>query len=151
MTILIALHLLSATIWVGGMFFAYMILRPAAAALLEPPVRLTLWANIFARFFPWVWFAVLTLFATGYSMNSILFNSFIDAPLQIHIMHGLAWLMTTIFAFVFFVPYSQLRAAVNKQEWPRAGSRLGMIRSLIATNMLLGLLLIGMAAAGRYW
>ena len=52
------LHLLSVLIWVGGMFFAYMILRPAAVEVLEPPPRLRLWANVFGRFFPWVWASV---------------------------------------------------------------------------------------------
>ena len=42
MSVTITLHLLSAVIWVGGMFFAYMVLRPAAATLLEPPQRLPL-------------------------------------------------------------------------------------------------------------
>ena len=37
MAIAIPLHLLAAVIWVGGMFFAYMALRPVAASLLEPP------------------------------------------------------------------------------------------------------------------
>ena len=46
MAIAIALHLLAAVIWVGGMFFAYMALRPAAASLLEPPLRLPLWSQV---------------------------------------------------------------------------------------------------------
>ena len=33
------LHVLAALIWVGGMFFAWMILRPAAVAALEGPAR----------------------------------------------------------------------------------------------------------------
>lgn len=44
------LHVLAALIWVGGMFFAWMILRPAAMAALEGPARLKLWANVFQRF-----------------------------------------------------------------------------------------------------
>ncbi len=35
----LALHLLAATIWVGGMFFAYQILRPVDGEMLEPPIR----------------------------------------------------------------------------------------------------------------
>ena len=42
MSVSIALHLVAAVIWVGGMFFAYMALRPAAATVLEPPARLQL-------------------------------------------------------------------------------------------------------------
>ncbi|WP_343074980.1 hypothetical protein [sulfur-oxidizing endosymbiont of Gigantopelta aegis] len=45
------LHLLSAVIWVGGMFFAHMILRPSAVEQLEPPQRLPLWVAVFGRFF----------------------------------------------------------------------------------------------------
>ena len=33
MAVLLALHVLAAVIWVGGMFFAYMVLRPSAGPL----------------------------------------------------------------------------------------------------------------------
>ena len=36
MPLLIALHILAAVVWVGGIFFAYMVLRPSAGPL-EPP------------------------------------------------------------------------------------------------------------------
>ena len=65
MPLAITLHLLAAIIWVGGMFFAYMALRPVAGSLLEPPVRLKLWTQVFSRFFPWVWLTVLVLLITG--------------------------------------------------------------------------------------
>src|SRR5215467_14171328 len=51
--VLLALHILAATVWVGGMFAAYLCLRPAAG-FLEGPQRLQLWRNFFAKFFPWV-------------------------------------------------------------------------------------------------
>ena len=41
MTLAISLHVLAAVIWVGGMFFAWIVLRPVAASQLEPPARLT--------------------------------------------------------------------------------------------------------------
>ena len=37
MALLIAMHVLAVVVWVGGMFFAYFCLRPAAAKLLQPP------------------------------------------------------------------------------------------------------------------
>ena len=46
----ISLHGISAVIWVGGMFFAYMALRPVAASLLAPPERLNLWSKTLGRF-----------------------------------------------------------------------------------------------------
>ncbi len=60
LSLVLALHVLSAVLWVGGMFFAYLCLRPAAGAL-EPQHRLRLWAAVFERFFPWVWLSILIL------------------------------------------------------------------------------------------
>ena len=53
--ILLFLHLTGVAVWVGGMFFAWVCLRPVAAVQLQPPARLSLWLAVFARFFPWVW------------------------------------------------------------------------------------------------
>jgi len=50
MAIVYALHLLAAIVWVGGMFFAHLVLRPAAMEL-EPAQRLALWLRVFDRFF----------------------------------------------------------------------------------------------------
>lgn len=58
MKLLVMLHLFGVVIWVGGMFFAYMALRPAASALLDPPQRLLLWSATLQRFFGWVWVSV---------------------------------------------------------------------------------------------
>src|SRR5436190_5407420 len=51
-TIALILHIFSAVVWVGGMFFALFVLRPATAAL-EPGTRLDLWLRVFERFFVW--------------------------------------------------------------------------------------------------
>ena len=45
------LHLLAAVVWVGGMFFAVYVLRPAAGPM-EPSDRVPLWQRTFAKFFP---------------------------------------------------------------------------------------------------
>ena len=66
--LLYALHVLAATVWVGGMFFAWMVLRPAAVAMLQAPERLRLWTDVFRRFFVWVWVAVLVLPISGIGM-----------------------------------------------------------------------------------
>ena len=49
-----AVHVLAAVIWVGGMFFAVLVLRPSAGAL-KPSDRLPLWGRVFGKFFPLVW------------------------------------------------------------------------------------------------
>ena len=38
LAILVTLRLLAAVVWVGGMFFAYVMVRPAAVAI-ESPLR----------------------------------------------------------------------------------------------------------------
>ena len=144
------LHVLSAVIWVGGMFFAYTCLRPTAAQQLEPPQRLTLWAGVFARFFPYVWASVILLPLTGYGLMFAIWNGFAAAPLYVHIMNGIGIVMILIYMHVFFAPYNRLKQAVAIQDWPAGGQKLNQIRILIKINLSLGLIVIGVAAGGRY-
>ena len=46
----LALHILCIVVWVGGMFFALVVLRPSLAAL-EPAQRIALHNRVFRRFF----------------------------------------------------------------------------------------------------
>lgn len=148
--VIISLHLLAAIIWIGGMFFAYLALRPAAAQTLEAPQRLSLWAATFARFFPWVWAAAILLLGTGYHMLFGVFGGFAGAGVHIHIMHGLGWLMVLIFAHVYFAPYRRLRRAVASADWAQGGKSLNQIRVLIAVNLLIGLAIAVVGSGGRY-
>ncbi len=145
------LHVLSVIIWVGGMFFAYMCLRPIAASQLEPPVRLQLWVGVFGKFFPFVWLAVILLPLTGYMMISNLFNGMGNAPLYVHLMNGLGSLMIFIYLHVFFAPYQRLKRAVAAQDWPAGGKALAQIRMLVGINMSLGLLTALIASGGRFF
>lgn len=148
--IAISLHFLAVVIWVGGMFFAYMALRPVAATLFEPPQRLTLWSNVFARFFPWVWGAVVTLPVTGYVMIYETWGSFSHGRIDIHLMHIIGWIMIFIFLYVFFAPFKRLNHAVEEKTFELAGKQLNQIRKLIAINLTLGLIVVIIATAGRY-
>ena len=146
----IALHLVAAVIWVGGMIFAHTSLRPVAAQLLEPPVRLELWVQVFRRFFVLVWLSIAVLLISGYWMLFAYFGGFAGAGAHIHIMHGAGLLMVIIYAFVFFAPYRRLRQAVIVKDYPLAAANLNQIRSLVGINILIGLLVIIVASAGRY-
>ena len=66
-TVALIVHSLSAIVWVGGMFFALLVLRPATGPL-EPGPRLELWARVLDRFFTWVIIAIVLLLASGYGM-----------------------------------------------------------------------------------
>ncbi|MDH3280607.1 MAG: CopD family protein [Gammaproteobacteria bacterium] len=134
------LHLLSAVIWVGGMFFAYLCLRPAAGAL-EPPVRLGLWVATFERFFVWVWTAVVLLPATGYWLIARL-GGFGSVGVYVHIMHALGIAMILVFLHVYFAPYRRLRGAVASGDFAVAAKHLNQIRILVAINLSLGMLVL---------
>ncbi len=151
MAIAVTLHILAAALWVGGMFFAYMVLRPVAAQQLEPPQRLPLWASSFSRFFPWVWLFVILLPVSGYWMIFEVFGGMGSVGLHIHLMQGLGWLMILMYLHVFFAPFKRLKQAVAASDWPAAGKQLNQIRVIIGTNTLLGLVVIAIGAGGRYF
>ncbi len=146
----IVLHLLSAVIWVGGMFFAHQVLRPVAVVQLEPPQRLALWAGVFARFFPWVWVAVALILLTGYWMIFGVFDGMAHVGKHVHIMHGLGLVMVAIYSYVYFIAYQGLKRAVAAQEWPKGKAFLDRIRTLVGINTTLGVIIIAVAAGGRY-
>ena len=143
-TISLFLHVLSDVIWVGGMFLAYMAVRPAAMAL-EPPQRLTLWKGIFQRFFPWVWACVALLLATGFWMMGLLPK----VPVYVMVMAFIGILMSAVFVYIYFVPFGQLRRAVAAQDWKSGGAALNTIRQFVGMNLVLGLINIAVAMLGR--
>jgi uncharacterized membrane protein len=144
------LHVLSAVIWVGGMFFAYNFLRPAAGESLEPPLRLTLWVGVFKRFFPFVWASVILLPLTGYLMVFSVWGGLDMAPLYVHVMNGLGIIMILIYMHVFFAPFRHLKLAVTEQCWPDGGKALAQIRVLVGINTVIGVFVVVVASAGRY-
>ena len=112
MVILIALHILAAVIWVGGMFFAYMVLRPSAGPL-ETPARLALWQRVFGRFFPWVWASIAILLVSGYAMLFLHFGGFAGAGLHIHVMQATGILMMLLFLHLYFAPWRRFARATG--------------------------------------
>lgn len=147
---LIPIHQVAAIVWIGGMFFAHFALRPAALAVLEPPVRLTLFAAVFQRFFIWVWVAVLSLLITGFILLFSWFGGMKSAPAYVHLMLTLGLAMTAIYSYIFFAPYRKLRIAVEMQSWPAAKAALDTIRKLVVLNLTLGMIIVITTAAGRY-
>ena len=148
-TLSLVLHMLSAVVWVGGMFFAYMFLRPVAAMQLEPPLRLQLWVGVFKKFFPFVWLSLLFLPLTGYMMIFDIWGSMASTPLYVHIMNGLGIVMIFIYLHVYFAPFKRLKEAVIKQDWPEGGRNLNIIRKMVGINTMIGLIVIVVASAGR--
>ena len=146
----LAIHVVAVVIWVGGMLFAHMILRPAAAALLEPAQRLPLWRRVFNRFFPLVWACVILVPVTGIGLT-VPFGGFAHSPLYVHIMTGLGIIMVMIFLHVFFAPFKRLKRCLDNSDIPGAAKQLNQIRTLVGINTIIGFATIIIATAGRYY
>jgi len=148
--LLIALHVLAAVVWVGGMFFAYMVLRQSAGPL-ESETRLALWHRVFRRFFPWVWSSIVLLLASGYGMMFLYFGGFAGAGLYIQVMQGVGIVMMLLFLHLFFVPWRRFSDAVEGKQLPEAVKQLDQIRRIVAVNLVLGLLTMIVGASGPFW
>lgn len=140
------LHLLAALVWVGGMFFAWMVLRPAVIAALEGPSRLKVWVQVFPRFFAWVWAAVVLLPITGIGMIQLNFTGFEAAPRYVQIMMGLYVVMVALFLRIQSLQLPELRRAVEAEQWAEGAAALGNIRSLVGINLIIGLAVVMLAA-----
>jgi uncharacterized membrane protein len=143
------MHILSVVIWIGGMFFAYMALRPVAAKILNPPQRLSLWAETFSRFFPWVWLSVGFLLLSGFSMIHLL-GGITKAGAHVLVMLVIGLLMMVIFGYVYFAPFKKLRMHMVSGNSDKAAEALAQIRKWIAVNLALGLFNI-VVATSRYF
>lgn len=141
------LHLLAALVWVGGMFFAWMVLRPAVIAALEGPSRLKVWVQVFPRFFVWVWAAVIVLPITGIGMIQLNFTSFETAPRYVQIMMGLYVVMVALFLRIHSLQLPELQRAVETEQWSEGVAALGRIRRLVGINLIIGLAVVVIAAA----
>jgi uncharacterized membrane protein len=150
MTIGLIVHVLGAVIWVGGMFFAYVVLRPATGTL-DPHVRLDLWGEAFRRFFPWVWASVVALPVSGYGMIFLGLGGFAGAGVHVHVMQAIGWLMIALFLHLYFAPWPRLRRALATGDDQAAARQLAQIRRIVAINLALGLLTTAVGASGRYW
>jgi uncharacterized membrane protein len=150
MSLAIALHVLSAVIWVGGMFFAYMAMRPAVVEVIDASQRGALWCHTLTRFFRWVWAAVILLLVTGYWMIFSVFGGMAGAGWHIHAMQALGIVMILLFFHVYFAPFRRLKQAVVGQDPQEGGRQVGQIRRLVGINLTLGLIVVAIGAGGRY-
>ena len=133
-------HLVAAIVWLGGMGFMLLALRPSLPTLETPPQRLKLLAAVLRRFFALVWTAIGLLLLTGAYM---LGHADAQAmPLGWHLMIGIGLLMFLIFGHLYFSPYRRLQQAVAAADWPQAAGRAALIAKLVSLNFVLGWLAV---------
>lgn len=142
------IHLLGAIAWIGGMFFAYFFLRPAAAEVLQPPQRLPLWSAVFRRFLRSMAVVVTLILATGLFM--LMQGDPRQAPVGWHVMMGLGFAMAAVYGYIHAVLHPELRAHCERAAWPAAGQTLNRIRQLVALNLVLGASTVVAALSPRF-
>jgi uncharacterized membrane protein len=145
-SVALILHILSAIVWVGGMFFALLVLRPASGPL-DPAVRLALWQRVFSGFFPWVFAAIVLLLITGFTL---MLGGYVTGP-HVHLMMAIGIIMVLIFLHLYFAPWKRMRVALAAGDIPAAASQLNQIRILVTVNLILGLINAAIGSSGRYW
>ncbi len=137
--LLLLAHVLSVTLWVGGMAFAHFFLRPAAQVL-DPPQRLPLLQAVLQRFLNATGIAVLVVLASGAALMALGATG-----RSIHAMAAAGVVMAAIYGHVRFALYPRLARAVAAQDWPQGGAAMQAIRRWVAGNLALGVAVIALA------
>lgn len=145
------IHGLAATGWIGGIFFAFMALRPAADKTLEPPQKLRLWHATYSQFFPWVWLFIGTLLITGYADLFLRFGGLTSGMTYLALMHIIGLVMVAFFIYLYFGLYHTLGKALAANDVPSAASAMKKIRPVMATNLTLGIIITAVGISGSYF
>lgn len=146
----IGLHTLAAVIWVGGMFFAHVVLRPSVAEM-NASLRLALWSRVLPRFFVWVAIAIGVLLITGYGVLLTGYRGGITGGnLHIDIMQIIGAVMILLYLIMLAGPYFLFRRALATNDLVAAARHQGRIRAIVVTNLLLGLFTTFIGAAGTF-
>ena len=143
-------HVLSIIVWIGGMVFAHAFLRPAVQAL-EPPERVRLMHDVLARFLNAVSVAVVVVLGSGIWMignvarQAAQTGGKFSMPLGWTVMATLGLVMIAIFGHIRFALFKRLQRAVAAGNWPDGGQALGAIRTWVAVNLALGMVVVAIA------
>lgn len=148
--IAITIHLVAINIWVGGTFFAVVML-PRAVSRLAPAQQSIVMTRVLRRFFYWIWLVVVLLLSSGGWMIYNVFGGLHSAPLYILSMASIGILMVLLFMVIFFGPYRRYKMACQLPDAVAAQRQLERIRRLSAVNMVLGLCVVVTIGLGSYF
>ncbi len=137
----LAVHVLCAVIWVGGMFFAYVVLRPSLGVL-EPVQRIALHTQVFRRFFLLVWHTMPLILLSGFAVLFGFYGGMAFVGWNVHVMMLLGLIMSAIFLLIVFGPYARFRRTTDRAT---AIASIDRIRKLIGVNLVLGLVTVVVA------
>jgi uncharacterized membrane protein len=137
----LAVHVLCAVIWVGGMFFAYVVLRPSLTVL-EPVQRIALHTQVFRRFFLIVWHVMPLILISGFAVLFLFYGGMAGVGWNVHVMMLLGLIMSAVFVLIVFGPYARFRRTTERAT---AVACIDRIRKLIGVNLVLGIVTVVVA------
>jgi len=147
--IALILHLVAINVWVGGTFFAIVILG-RAIKYMATAQQLLLWQLVLERFFTWAWVAVFILLTSGTWMVYSIYGGFDTIPVYIMLMGLIALLMISVFIYIYFFPYQQYKLLVQTNDVDSCIQKLAVIRFAGTINMILGLCVVVVIGSGPY-
>lgn len=143
------LHLVAAIVWMGGMTFMLVALRPAALEVLEPQVRARLMGAVWRRFFSAVLVAIAVLLLTGGHMYASALKAAQSSsggtagvPMGWSLMMGIGTVMILLFGHIYFAGFGKFKRALAAEQWPVAAQAAAQINRLVIINFVLGWLAI---------
>ncbi len=149
-TTLYVLHVLGAVLWVGGMAFAILVLRPAAHALPEGPQRLALMQGVYRRFFRVLWHVVPIILLTGWTIFGLSYWGFGASVWHVHLMNTTGIVMAGVFGYVALAPWRAMQAAMAAGDTATAEAAMNRVRLGVTFNLALGLITVAVATWGRF-
>jgi len=140
--IMLWLHYLATVMWIGGMAFNLLVLRPSMAVI-EQNQRPVLGASVLKRFIIFAWLSIAVLVLTGISINyNRIASDNIPATYGIVLLgkHFVTSIMILVVAWVSFVLSGKLAPFAPKPD---------TILILVKTNLSLGILVLFLTSALR--
>jgi uncharacterized membrane protein len=91
---------------------------------------------------------VVVLWATGIYMMFFVLSGFGAAGIHVDTMFTIALVMTGLFFYLNHGPFRVFKYAADSRDFETAGQQLQKVRKIVATNLVLGVLTIVIAAWG---
>ncbi|MDE5443126.1 hypothetical protein GWG65_17015 [Bradyrhizobium sp. CSA207] len=146
----LAIHILAAIIWLGGLFLLCVVLQPSVRPL-DPATALSLWHRVLSRFLVWGWISLVLILTTGITMVFLEFGGFANIP-SIHRANMVIGIPAiALYGYLYFAPWQRFRRALSSNGLMATEGSIRQVRILMATILALGLVASVVSAGARYY
>lgn len=147
-----SLHILGATIWVGGLFMLVAIIWPSInQTVINHQAYLKASVDVLGMFIPWLIAASIMTIISGYVTLFGLYHGFKSAPLYIHIMAGFGFFMLLLVGHIIMSPWKRMHKALEEKAWDEVEKYLPKAKLFVWIGLVIGVIVLLVAGSGRYW